>query len=54
MTTVSVSHQQQADYRFEIRFGEGISSLIADEPSPLGKGAARLLRSCCVPRWATV
>ena len=35
MTTVSVSLEQQADYRFEIRFGEGISSLIADEPSPL-------------------
>ena len=38
MTTVSVSLEQQADYRFEIRFGEGISSLIADEPAPLGKG----------------
>ena len=38
MNTVSVSLQQQADYRFEIRFGEGISSLIADEPAPLGKG----------------
>ncbi|OZA90948.1 MAG: peroxiredoxin [Burkholderiales bacterium 34-67-9] len=38
MTTVSVSLQQQADYRFEIRFGEGIAALIADEPAPLGKG----------------
>lgn len=38
MTTVSVSLQQQADYRFEIRFGESIPSLIADEPAPLGKG----------------
>ncbi len=38
MTTATVSLQQQADYRFEIRFGENIPSLIADEPSPLGKG----------------
>jgi len=38
MTTVSVSLRQQADYRFEIRFGEGIAPLIADEPAPLGKG----------------
>lgn len=39
MTTVSVSLQQQADYRFEIRFGNDIPALIADEPAPLGKGA---------------
>ncbi|WP_332743257.1 OsmC family protein [Hydrogenophaga sp.] len=38
MTTVSVSLQQQADYRFEINFGENIPRLIADEPAPLGKG----------------
>ena len=38
MTTVSVSLQQQADYRFEIRFGDDIPALIADEPAPLGKG----------------
>lgn len=38
MTTVSVSLQQQADYRFEIRFGNDIPALIADEPAPLGKG----------------
>jgi uncharacterized OsmC-like protein len=38
MTTVSVSLLQQADYRFEIHFGEDIPSLIADEPAPLGKG----------------
>lgn len=38
MTTATVSLQQQADYRFEIRFGENIPSLIADEPAPLGKG----------------
>ena len=38
MTTTSVSLQQQTDYRFEIRFGEGIPALIADEPAPLGKG----------------
>lgn len=38
MTTVSVSLQQQADYRFEISFGNNIPGLIADEPAPLGKG----------------
>ena len=38
MTTVSVSLKQQADYRFEIRFGDGIATLIADEPAPLGQG----------------
>ncbi len=38
MTTVSVLLQQQIDYRFEIRFGEGIATLIADEPAPLGHG----------------
>ena len=38
MTTVSVSLQQQADYRFEIHFGNNIPGLIADEPAPLGKG----------------
>ena len=38
MTTATVSLRQQADYRFEIRFGESIPSLIADEPAPLGKG----------------
>lgn len=38
MTAVSVSLQQQADYRFEIRFGSDLPALIADEPAPLGKG----------------
>lgn len=38
MTTVSVTLQQQTDFRFEINFGEGIAKLIADEPAPLGKG----------------
>lgn len=38
MTAVSVSLQQQADYRFEIRFGSDLPVLIADEPAPLGKG----------------
>lgn len=38
MTTVSVSLKQQADYRFEIHFGDNIPALIADEPAPLGKG----------------
>jgi len=38
MTTTSVSLQQQTDYRFEIRFGDNIPGLIADDPPPLGKG----------------
>jgi uncharacterized OsmC-like protein len=38
MTTAFVSLQQQADYRFEIHFGDNIPHLIADEPAPLGKG----------------
>lgn len=38
MTTATVSLQQQADYRFEIRFDENLPSLIADEPAPLGQG----------------
>lgn len=38
MTAVSVSLQQQADYRFEIHFGDSIPVLIADEPAPLGQG----------------
>jgi uncharacterized OsmC-like protein len=39
MTTTTVSLQQQTDYRFEIRFGDDIPALIADEPAPLGQGA---------------
>lgn len=39
MTTTTVSLQQQADFRFEIRFGDDIPALIADEPAPLGQGA---------------
>lgn len=38
MTITSLSLQQQTDYRFEIRFGENLPGLIADEPAPLGKG----------------
>lgn len=38
MTTATVSLRQQADYRFEIDFGNNIPGLIADEPAPLGKG----------------
>lgn len=38
MTTVSVSLEQQADYRFAIQFGNNLPVLVADEPAPLGKG----------------
>jgi len=36
MTNACVSLHQQADYRFEIHFGDNIPNLIADEPAPLG------------------
>lgn len=36
MTNACVSLHQQADYRFEIHFGDNIPHLIADEPAPLG------------------
>jgi organic hydroperoxide reductase OsmC/OhrA len=29
---------QQRDYQFDVRFGEGIAALLADEPPPLGSG----------------
>jgi uncharacterized OsmC-like protein len=35
----AVSLQQQQDYRFDIRFGEALPVLQADEPPPLGQGA---------------
>lgn len=38
MTIATVSLQQQADHRFEIRFGDNIPSLIADEPPPQCQG----------------
>jgi uncharacterized OsmC-like protein len=38
MTTVTVLLKQQADYRFEINFGNNLPSLIANEPAPLGRG----------------
>lgn len=34
-----VQLQQLQDYRFEIRFAEGLPPLQADEPAPLGAGA---------------
>ena len=36
--TITVTLQQQADYRFEIRFDDAMSVLISDEPAPLGTG----------------
>lgn len=38
MNPVSVSLEQQADYRFNIDFGNAIPRLQADEPPPLGRG----------------
>ena len=37
-TVETVTLQQQADYRFEVNFGPGITPLQADEPPPLGGG----------------
>ncbi|MFN3296953.1 OsmC family protein [Caldimonas sp.] len=36
---ITVSLQQQQDYRFHIEFGAGVPGLLADEPAPLGGGA---------------
>ena len=35
---VTVTIRQQEKYRFEVDFGEGMSTMIADEPPPLGGG----------------
>lgn len=35
---ITVELQQDHDYRFDIRFGEGIAVLKSDEPPPLGSG----------------
>ena len=37
-TPASVELRQQHDFQFEIRFGDGIAPLLADEPAPLGGG----------------
>lgn len=37
--TESVTLLQQDNYRFEVRFGEAIPVLMADEPAPLGGGS---------------
>jgi len=34
----SVRLTQQRDFQFDVRFGEGIPPLLADEPPPLGSG----------------
>ena len=36
--TVTVTLQQQADYRFAICFDEAMPILVGDEPAPLGTG----------------
>jgi uncharacterized OsmC-like protein len=36
--TITVTLQQQADYRFDIQFDEGMPILTSDEPAPLGTG----------------
>lgn len=36
--TISVTITQKQNYQFLVDFGEAISSLLADEPAPLGKG----------------
>ena len=37
--SVTVTLEQQQDYRFAVNFGAGIPVLTADEPAPLGAGA---------------
>lgn len=36
--TITVELRQQADYRFDIHFGEAMPVLTSDEPAPLGSG----------------
>lgn len=36
--TLSVTITQQKNYQFLVDFGEGMPSLLADEPAPLGQG----------------
>ena len=38
-TSVTITLEQQQDYRFAVNFGSGIPVLTADEPAPLGAGA---------------
>ena len=35
---IEIALDQQEDYRFTVNFGDGVPSLIADEPAPLGTG----------------
>ena len=37
-TSVTITLEQQQDYRFAVNFGAGIPVLTADEPPPLGTG----------------
>ena len=37
-SNVRITLRQQQDYQFQVDFGEGIPSLLADEPTPLGTG----------------
>jgi uncharacterized OsmC-like protein len=36
--TVTVRLAQRQDYQFEVQFGPGVPTLLADEPPPLGQG----------------
>ncbi|OXR50785.1 peroxiredoxin [Pusillimonas sp. T2] len=35
---ISVHLRQQKDFQFEISFGEGIPTVLGDEPAPIGEG----------------
>ena len=37
------SLEQQEDYAFLIRFDHGLSPLLTDEPTPLGREAVRIV-----------
>jgi uncharacterized OsmC-like protein len=36
--TITVELLQRSNYKFDIKFSEGMPQLMSDEPSPLGEG----------------
>jgi len=51
--TITVRLQQQADYRFDIRFDDNMPVLTSDEPAPLGSGTGPSPVQLYVLLWAS-